>query len=166
MSRLDELKKQYPELNVTMFDMMNKLDTSKSYKYLPLFCKIFGQKFNPKKFWHKDDYSSSMLEIQSILINKGISTDGLNDGEMYYMANYLAEHFSSDTYSTLKEFMNYMDKGQIDNKDISNYKDLDDVRGAVTLASIKEYSKDLENQIIKEYEDEKRVAVRPLTISA
>ena len=38
MSRLDELKKQYPELNVTMFDMMNKLDTSKSYKYLPLFC--------------------------------------------------------------------------------------------------------------------------------
>jgi hypothetical protein len=166
MSRLDELKKQYPELNVTMFDMMNKLDTSKSYKYLPLFCKIFGQKFNPKKFWHKDDYSSSMLEIQSILINKGISTDGLNDGEMYYMANYLAEHFSSDTYSTLKEFMNYMDKGQIDNKDISNYKDLDDVRGAVTLASIKEYSKDLENQIIKEYEDEKWVAVRPLTFSA
>ena len=166
MSRLDELKKQYPELNVTMFDMMNKLDTSKSYKYLPLFCKIFGQKFNPKKFWHKDDYSSSMLEIQSILINKGISTDGLNDGEMYYMANYLAEHFSTDTYSTLKEFMNYMDKGQIDNKDISNYKDLDDVRGAVTLASIKEYSKDLENQIIKEYEDEKWVAVRPLTFSA
>jgi hypothetical protein len=107
-----------------------------------------------------------MLEIQSILINKGISTDGLNDGEMYYMANYLAEHFSSDTYSTLKEFMNYMDKGQIDNKDISNYKDLDDVRGAVTLASIKEYSKDLENQIIKEYEDEKWVAVRPLTFSA
>jgi hypothetical protein len=166
MSRLDELKKQYPELNVTMFDMMNKLDTSKSYKYLPLFCKIFGQKFNPKKFWHKDDYSSSMLEIQSILINKGISTDGLNDGEMYYMANYLAEHFSSDTYSTLKEFMDYMDKGQIDNKGISNYKDLDDVRGAVTLASIKEYTKDLENQIIKEYEDEKWVAVRPLTFSA
>jgi hypothetical protein len=106
------------------------------------------------------------LEIQSILINKGISTDGLNDGEMYYMANYLAEHFSSDTYSTLKEFMDYMDKGQIDNKDISNYKDLDDVRGAVTLASMKEHTKGLENQIIKEYEDEKWVAVRPLTFSA
>jgi hypothetical protein len=34
------------------------------------------------------------------------------------------------------------------------------------LASIKEYTKDLENQIIKEYEDEKWVAVRPLTFSA
>jgi len=166
MSRLDELKKQYPELNVTMFDMMNRLDTSKSYKYLPLMCKIFGSKFNPKKLWGKVDYPGGMLEIQAMLINKGISTDELNDGEMYYMANYLAEHFSSDTYSTLKEFMNYMDKGHIENKDVSTYKDLDDVRGAVTLASMKELTKDLEGQVIKEYEDEKWVAVRPLTFSA
>jgi hypothetical protein len=101
-----------------------------------------------------------------MLINKGISTDELNDGEMYYMANYLAEHFSSDTYSTLKEFMDYMDKGHIENKDVSTYKDLDDVRGAVTLASMKELTKDLEGQVIKEYEDERWVIVRPLTFSA
>jgi hypothetical protein len=107
-----------------------------------------------------------MLEIQAMLINKGISTDELNDGEMYYMANYLAEHFSSDTYSTLKEFMDYMDKGHIENKDVSTYKDLDDVRGAVTLASMKELTKDLEGQVIKEYEDERWVIVRPLTFSA
>jgi hypothetical protein len=101
-----------------------------------------------------------------MLINKGISTDGLNDGEMYYMANYFAEHFSTDTYSTLKEFMDYMDKGHIENKDVSTYKDLEDIRGAVTLASMKELTKDLEGQVIKEYEDEKWVVVRPLTFSA
>lgn len=166
MSRLDELKKQYPELNVSFFDMMTRLDTTKTYKYLPLFCKIFSQRINPKKLWHVDDYSSNILEVQSTLMNKGISTDGLNDGQMYYILNFITEHYNNDTYQTLKEFMDYMDKGQIENKDISNYKDLDDVRGAVTLASIKEYTKDLENQIIKEYEDEKWVVVRPLTFSA
>ena len=166
MSRLDELKKQYPELNVTMFDMMARLDASKSYKYLPLMCKIFGSRFNPKKLWGKNDYPGGMLEIQAMLINKGISTDGLNDGEMYYMANYFAEHFSTDTYSTLKEFMDYMDKGHIENKDVSTYKDLEDIRGAVTLASMKELTKDLEGQVIKEFEDEKWVVVRPLTFSA
>jgi hypothetical protein len=146
---------------------MNRLDTSKTYKYLPLMCKIFGQKFNPKKLWgDKNYYLTSMLEIQAMLINKGISTDGLNDGEMYYMANYLAEHFSSDTYSTLKEFMECMEKDQIENKDVSTYKDLEDIRGAVTLASMKELTKDLEGQVIKEYEDEKWVVVRPLTFSA
>jgi hypothetical protein len=167
MSRLDELKKQYPELNVSVFDMMTRLDTSKTYKYLPLMCKIFGQKFNPKKFWsNKEDYSSGMLEIQAMMMNKGISTDGLIDGQMYYMANYVAEHFSTDTYNTLKEFMDYMDKGQIENKDVSTYKDIDDVRGAVTLASMKELTKDLEGQVVKEFEDEKWVAVRPLTFSS
>ena len=166
MSRLDELKKQYPELNVTLFDMMTRLDTSKTYKYLPLLCKIFGQRFNPKRFWHKDDYSTGMLEVQSILMNKGISTDGLNDGQMYYMANYICENFNTDTYKTLIEFMEYMDKGHIENKDVSTYKDIDDVRGAVTLASMKELTKDLEGQVIKEFEDEKWVVVRPLTFSA
>jgi hypothetical protein len=166
MSRLDELKKQYPELNVTMFDMMTRLDTSKSYKYLPLLCKIFGKKFNPKKFWSEDDLTQGMLEIHAILINKGISTNGLNDGQMYYMAHYLAENFQTDLYYTLKEFMNFMDEGKIENKDISTYKDVDDIRGAVTLASIKELTKDLEGQVIKEYEDEKWVVVRPLTFSS
>jgi hypothetical protein len=62
--------------------------------------------------------------------------------------------------------MDYMDKGQIENKDVSIYKDLDDVRGALTLATIKELEKELQSQIIKEYEDEKWVALRPLTFSA
>lgn len=166
MSRIDELKKQYPELNVTIFDMMSRLDTSKSYKYVPLLCKIFGKRFNPKEMWHKDDYLTGIFEVQTNLINKGISTDNLTDSQMFYMANYLAEHFSSETYHTLQEFMRYMDKGLIDNNDVTSYKDIDDVRGAVTLASMKEYNKDLEGQVIKEYEDEKWLAVRPLTFSA
>ena len=167
MSRLDELKKQYPELNVTMFDMMARLDASKSYKYLPLMCKIFGSRFNPKKLWsNKNDYLTGTLEIQSMLMNKGISTDNLTDGQMYYIANYFAEHFSTDTYQTLKEFMSYMEKDQIENKDVSTYNDLEDIRGAVTLASMKELTKDLEGQVIKEYEDEKWVVVRPLTFSS
>ena len=166
MSRLDELKKQHPELNVTFFDMMTRLDTSKTYKYLPLLCKIFSQKLNPKKLWDKDYYSSNLLDVQSTLINRGISTDGLNDGQMYYILNFITEHYSNDIYQTLKEFMDYMDKGQIDNKDVSTYKDIDDVRGALTLATMKELVKELEGQIIKEYEDEKWVALRPLTFSS
>jgi len=120
-----------------------------------------------KKLWqNKNDYLSGMLEIQAILMNKSISTDNLTDGQMYYIANYFTEHFSMDTYQTLKEFMGYMEKDQIENKDVSTYKDLEDVRGAVTLASMKELTKDLEGQVIKEYEDERWVVVRPLTFSA
>ena len=166
MSRLDELKKQYPEMNLSVFDLMTRLDTSKSYKYLPLFCKIFGKRFNVKKHYHKDDFNNGMLEIQANLLNKGISTEGLTNNGMFYLHGYLSEHFNSDIYATLKLFMDYMDRGMIERNDITTYSDIDEVRGAVTLATMKELNKELEGQIIKEYEDEKWVVLRPLTFSA
>lgn len=166
MSRLDELKKQYPELNMTVFDMMKRLDISKSYKYLPLMCKIFGSRFNVKSHFHTDDLSKGMLEIQANLITKGISTDELTDNQLFYLLNYISEHFTSETYQTLTHFMSLMEKGLIENKDVTSYKNIDDIRGALTLASMKELTKELEGQIIREYEDEKWLILRPLTFSA
>ena len=166
MSRINELKKQYPELNITMFDLMVRLDTTKTHKYLPLMCKIFGKRFNVKEMWRKDELSMGLLELQSNLINKGISTDGLTDNQMFYLSNYITENFTTETYHTLNLFMEYMDKNMIEKNDVTSYKDIDDIRGAVTLATMKELTKELEGQVIKEYEDEKWVVVRPLTFSA
>lgn len=166
MSRIDELKKQYPELTLSVFDMMVRMDTSKTYKYIPLMCKIFAKKFDPKEVWHRDDIAPGVLDLQASLINRGISTDGLTNSQMFYLQNYIAEHFVNDTFQTFKAFMEYMDKGMIEKTDVTSYKNLDEVRGALTLASMKELSKELEKQIIKEYEDEKWLILRPLTFSA
>jgi hypothetical protein len=166
MSRINELKKQYPELNITMFDLMVRLDTTKTHKYLPLMCKIFGKRFDVKEMWRKDELSIGILELQSNLINKGISTDGLTDNQMFYLSNYITENFTTETYHTLNLFMEYMDKNMIEKNDVTSYKDIDDIRGAVTLATMKELTKELEGQVIKEYEDEKWVVVRPLTFSS
>lgn len=164
MSRFDELKKQYPELNVSFFDILKKLDTSKSYKYLPLLCKIFGRRFNFKKEF-PDSFMHTKLEVEATLINKGISTINLSDNELYVYHTFM-EFFPSETFYTFKEFVHYMEKNQIDNKDVTSYSTIDEIRGAITLASIKEWNKELESQIINEYEDETWVAVRPLTFSA
>jgi hypothetical protein len=78
----------------------------------------------------------------------------------------MMDRFNSETFTTLRDFIYYMDKNQIENKDVTSYSSIDDMRGAVTLASIKEFSKEMANQVIKEYEDETWIAVRPLTFSA
>ena len=55
MSRFDELKKQYPELNITIIDVLKRIDVSDTYKYLPTLCKIFGKRFKfPELF--EDEY--------------------------------------------------------------------------------------------------------------
>ena len=165
MSRLDELKKQYPELNLTVFDLMLRFDTSKSYKYLPLICKLFAKSYNPKNYYHADEYSQMMLLLQTQFMDKGISTDNLTESQMFVF-HQMMDRFNSETFTTLRDFIYYMDKNQIENKDVTSYSSIEDMRGAVTLASIKEFSKEMSNQVIKEYEDETWIAVRPLTFSA
>ncbi len=165
MSRLDELKKQYPELNLTIFDLMLRFDTSKSYKYLPLICKLFAKSYNPKNHYHHSEYSQIMLDIQTQFITRGISTDNLTESQIFVF-HQMMDRFNPETFTTLKDFIYYMDKNQIENKDVTSYSSIDDMRGAVTLASIKEFSKEMANQVIKEYEDETWIAVRPLTFSA
>lgn len=165
MSRLDELKKQYPELNITIFDMMIRMDNSKTYKYLPLLCKIIAERFNLKKHSNDVPVIERQIEVQSRLQTIGINTKGLNGNQLFFYYN-LTDFFNHDIFSTFNQFIDYMEKGRITNKDVTSYGSLDDMRGAITLASIKEISKELENQVIKEFEDETWVVVRPLTFSS
>jgi len=166
MSRLIELKKQYPELTLSFFDIMVRMDTSKSYKYLPMMCKIFSNRFDVKEAWKNDDYLPKALEeMRSNFQEKGINCDELSDNQIYVLQN-LTDLVSNDTFSILSNFIKYLDKGLIDNKDVTSYDGLDSLRSAVNMATIKEFNKELESQVVKEYEDDKWVVVRPLTFSA
>lgn len=165
MSRIDEIKKQYPELNVSFLDMITNLDTSKTYKYTPLFCKLFAKRLSLKHNSIGEDFKDVKLRYESSLINKGFSTMDLTDNQLF-VYNMFTEYFPSEIFFTLKEFMYFMEKNQIENNDVTSYSTIDEMRSAITLASMKELTKELEGQVIKEYEDETWVAVRPLTFDA
>jgi len=166
MSRLIELKKQYPELNLSFFDIMTRMDTSKSYKYLPMLCKIFANRFDVKEAWKKEHNLQEIVkEMKHNIQDKGISNDDLTDNQNFVLQN-LTDLISNDTFNILNSFIKYLDRGLIDNKDVTSYKDLESLRAAVNMATIKEFNKELEGQIIKEYEDDRWVVVRPLTFSA
>ena len=167
MSRIDELRKQFPELNMTMFDLFKRIDTSSSYKYFPLLCKVFGKRFNMLDQYENNKVKKDIakLEIHENLLSRGIATDGLTENELYYL-HYITDYFNNDNYFTVKDFMRYMEKNQIENKDVTSYSTIDDLRAAITLASIKELTKELEGQVVKEYEDDKWLVVRPLTFQS
>lgn len=168
MSRIDELKKQYPELNISVFDLLNRMDTSKTYKYMPLLCKIFGERFNVEKQYgisRKSQMDNAKDELIAGLANKGIECSELSISELYTL-NQFTDFYNYEMFTTIKEFIERMDKHQIENRDVTSYPNLDSLRTAVSLASLKELDKELESQVIKEYEDEKWLAVRPLTFQA
>lgn len=162
MSRLDELKKQYPELSISIFDLVSRMDTSKTYKYLPLLCKIFGERFSVQKRVETiDDVKRFTQEINESLMSKGISTNGLTKNEKYRLFTF-TDYYNNDYFELMSQFMKYMDENKIKKNDVTSYSSLEEIRSAVSLATMNELNKELEGQVIKEYEDEKWVILRPL----
>ena len=81
MSRIDELKKEYPELNITVFDILKRMDNSKSYKYTALMCKIFSEKYTLKNSYY-DNLKTYQNDLIMSMETKGISHDNLSFGEL------------------------------------------------------------------------------------
>lgn len=168
MSRLSELKKEYPQLNISFFDLLVRMDTTKSYKYLALLCKLFSRKFDLESEYSNstpEDRAKMTLEMHSSLISRHISTNGLNEKEVSALHK-LSDFWNSDSFTIINEFINHIEDGRIPNKDVTSYNSFKEIRSAVSLATVKELDKVLENQVIKEYEDDKWVIVRPLTFQA
>mgnify|MGYP003349049431 FL=1 len=121
MSRLDELKKQYPELNMSLLDIFQSLDPSGTYKYLPLICKIFGNRFNLKKI-----YDSSLerirrsYEMGNKLQELGFSTEKLTQNQVVFIYS-MMDFYPAGNFQALRDFIYYMEKNQIENKDVTSY---------------------------------------------
>ena len=165
MSRLDELKKQFPELNVTMFDVFKSMDPTGSYKYFPLFCKIFGSRWKMTEQYPKEDVPKVTMEYRTFLSNLGFDIKNLNLNQIYFI-RHLIDFYPNSHLETLREFVSLMENKRIENRDVTSYNSIHDIRKAVSLASIKELNRELEGQVIKEYEDDKWVIVRPLTFAS
>jgi hypothetical protein len=165
MSRLDELKKQYPELNLTVLDLFQIMDPTTTYKYFPLFCKIFGNRFKVRKNYSNDDIQKECMAFRTFFSNLGMDTKNLNENQIYFF-RLLIDFFPTSHFETIREFITLMENNKIERKDITSYNSIDEIRNSVSLASIKELNRELEGQVVKEYEDDKWVVVRPLTFAS
>jgi hypothetical protein len=160
MSRIDELKKQYPHLNITLLDFLRMMDKTKTGKYLPVMCKVLESRIN-----YNGDEERYYEDLIERLDEYGISAKGMPFTEVVALYH-LSDFFRVESVDIINSFMEYMERNLIDNKDVLTYNNLEDVRNAVSLASMKEYTKELEGQIIKEYEDSTWLALRPLTFES
>ena len=165
MSKITEIKKQYPELNISIIDLFSKMDSTKTNKYLPLMCKLLSSRFQVNKLWHKRDEENEMNHIKERLDLMGLNYNGMSNNEIY--SHYcLSDHFNNEDMQLLASFRKYNERGLIPNNDVTSYQNFEQIRSSVGLASLKEDEKELRSQIIREHDDETWLALRPLTFGA
>ena len=165
MSKITEIKKQYPELNISIIDLFSKMDSTKTNKYLPLMCKLLSSRFQVNKLWNKRDEESEMTHMKERMDLMGLNYNGMSNNEIY--AHYcLSDHFNNEDMRLLSSFQKYNERGLIPNKDVTSYQNFEQIMASVGLASLKEDEKELRSQIIREHDDETWLALRPLTFGA
>ena len=165
MSKITEIKKQYPELNISMIDLFSKMDSTKTNKYLPLMCKLLSSRFQVNKLWNKRDEESEINHIKERMDIMGINHNGMSNNELYSYYCF-ADYFNHEDMKLLSSFQKYNERGLIPNNDVTSYQNFDQIMSSVGLASLKEDEKELKSQIIREHDDETWLALRPLTFGA
>jgi hypothetical protein len=71
--------------------------------------------------------------------------------------------FNIQDLINFKKFCDYNERNLIEQNDLSRYKSYEDIINAVSVADMKVETKDMENQIVKVFEDDEWLLVRPLT---
>jgi hypothetical protein len=166
MSRIETLKKQFPHLNITLLDILSELDGTKSHKYLQLLCKILSNRhtFNNKEMGDNDKKHFEN-EINNFLSNLGFIED--QDINLKYIKFRILEGiYLKDELELFTEFKNFNEKGIVGKTDLTKYSNFSDIMAEVSLCNIKETEKFLEKQIVKEFENDTWLVIRPLSFEA
>jgi hypothetical protein len=165
MSKITEIKDQYPELNISIIDLFSKIDNTKTNKYLPLLCKLFSYRFQPNKMWNDIDYKSEMTHLKERMESLGFDYSNMSNNEIYSY-HFFMDFFNHEDVRDIISFRKFNERGLIKNNDITKYKTFEEIRSAVGLASLKDDEKMMKSQVVKEYEDDTWLVIRPLTFGA
>jgi hypothetical protein len=166
MSRIKTLKEQFPHLDISLLDILSELDGTQSHKYLQLLCKVLS---NSHSFEIKNNSSLDRISYVNE-INEKLSSYQLDTGEplnpKYIKFRLIENFYNPSDINTFLQFRELNERGLIQNSDLTKYSSIDEIMSAVSLCEIQLLEKELENEVIKEFEDEKWLLVRPLSFQS
>jgi hypothetical protein len=136
MSRLDKLKEQHPELNVSLIDIIASVEPSETYKYMGFLIKILKNECYKKG------------DVQAL--HRGI----------------VIKLFEYENLALLIDFEKHSRANRLSNPDISHYKNFNDIKKEVNRADDVVKLKELEKQVKKLYETDFWLVIIPLSFEA
>ena len=157
MSRIEQLKNQNPNLTIDVVDIINNLFDK--VKYTELSVNLIK---NKRKNYSRDTDN---------LINEMVVEYG-QDGEVLKTKSYeevsnifkvLADYYGHHDFQTMRKFISFNERNLIQENDLSKFKSFEDLELQVSLAELKMIDKDLEKQVIKLYETDEWLVLKPMS---
>ena len=155
---IKKIKKENESVNVSLIDLMGKLDTSETKKYTQFLVKILKQSFdNDNKYMVKES-SSRERKLDEVL--------GDNTFDSWITKRLIGQLYGWDEMNLFVEFCDYMERGLTNEKDIGKYDSWDMVATEVYQAKNRDLFKKAKKQVKVVYEDDQYFCIKPLTYEA
>lgn len=156
MSRIDELKKQNPDLVFNIIDALN--EALPKTKYVELMLNLIK---------NDEHLNSSKVELENILRSEfGFDVSKLENKHSFELLSYyrfFSDFINKSRFDVIKNFISYNEKNLVINNDLTTYESFEDIEKQVSLCEIKLIDKELEKQIIKLHESDEWLILKPMS---
>jgi hypothetical protein len=157
MSLIKELKSN-PENQLNLVEIIQSICPSEKTKYVDLLLKML------KKTPNVEEYASEVKRDFKERYN--IDPENFKNFtplQMVFIYRFIDSSFNSDDIKSFSKFVEYNERGLIDENDLTKFNSFKDILNSTSMAEIKVMEKDLEKQIKVLYSDSEWIVLRPLT---
>jgi hypothetical protein len=161
---IKKLKKENEILNLNLANMLERFDTSKTKKYSQFLVKMLNKRIES---WQKDHDENTLFRKQETnqppleRIIPNISFENMLSRMIF-----CDSIFTWNSMERFVEFTELMEKGVIDEKDISKYDSWDMLETQLFEAKNRELFKKSKKEIHKIFEDDNYMIFKPLTYAS
>ena len=162
MGKIDELKKQNPNFNINIIDIIN--DIYGKSKYTEMVINLIKNKYNKRN--NDNNYSDIYREL---VREFNVSPDKLitkNYFDLINMIKVLNEYVGYNESKTIEKFIELNEKNLITQKDLTTYKTIEELELQISLSDLKIVDKELEKQVLKLMETDEWLVLKPLSYQA
>ena len=161
MSKIRELKSNTNN-TLNFIDVLELFSPDKKSKYTETLLRLMNRTKNYND--HVDDMKRDIISKFDFI--KMEDLDKFGSLQTMLMYNFVNSFFNEEDLKNFRRFAEYNERGLITQNDLTKYKSLEDVIQQLNIAELKVESKGLENEIVKIFEDDEWLLVRPLTYLA
>ena len=155
---IKKIKKENNSINISLIDLMGKLDTSETKKYTQFLVKILKKNFDNEQDFLVRESSHWERKIDQVLNNS--TFDG------WITRKILTNLYGWDEVDSFINFCDFMERGLTNEKDISKYDSWDMVASEVFQAKNRNLFKKAKKEVKVVYEDDQYMCIKPLTYAA
>lgn len=158
MSLIKDLKTN-PDNIFNMVEAIELFVPDKKSKYTNLLLRLM--KSTPQI----DDHSKEIIEhfVKTFPNLQREELSKLKPLQLMLLFVFVDRFFNPGDLENFRKFCEYNEMGYVDDTDLSRYRTIDEIMNQVNIAEVKVQSKEMEKEVVKVYEDDTWLMLRPLT---